>query len=207
MEALTQLMSLIDLNSKSLPEGDYLEMCNRMKDIYKVVPRPSSPEAALPRVQTHVPFQPRRPFPESDSEEEQNDEDLRPLDQMREQVFQYAHAIGQATRQIRQRESRLKYLKIKQRVTAAVRKDAVRERAQQLGIRLREFTLEELRSKGHSVSDERSFYRSYLDRSNLITQGIILDIQDEIAEITAYREEQKARHRDAYESLYGRPPQ
>ena len=175
-------------------------MCNRMKDIYKVVPRPTSPEAALPRVR--VP----RPFPESDSEEEPNDEGLRPLNQMREQVFQYAHAIGQATRQIRQRESRLKYLKIKQRVTAAVRKDAVRERAQQLGIRLREFTLEELRAKGHTVSNERSFYRSYIDRSNLITQGVILDIQDEIAEITAYREEQKARHREAYESLYGRPP-
>ena len=202
MEALTQLMSLIDLNSKSLPEGDYLEMCNRMKDIYKVVPRPTSPEAALPRVRTQVPFEPRRPFPESDSEEEQNNEG----DQITEQINQYAHAIGQATRQIRQRESRLKYLKIKQRVTAAVRKDAVRERAQQLGIRLREYTLEELRAKGHNVSDERSFYRSYLDRSNLITQGIILDIQDEIAEITAYREEQRARRRDAYESVYGRPP-
>jgi len=200
MEALTQLMSLIDLNSKSLPEGDYLEMCNRMKDIYKVVPRPTSPEAALPRVR--VP----RPFPESDSEEELNDEGLRPLNQMRDQVIQYALAISQATRQIKQRESRLKYLKIKKRVTAAVRKDAVRERAQQLGIRLREYTLEELRAKGHNVSDERSFYRSYLDRSNLITQGVILDIQDEITEINAYREEQKARHRDAYESFYGRPP-
>jgi hypothetical protein len=203
MEALTQLMSLIDLNSKSLPEGDYLEMCNRMKDIYKVVPRPTSPEAALPRIQTRVPFQPRRPFPESDSEEEQNNEG----DQITEQINQYAHAIGQANRQLRQRESRLKYLKIKQRVTAAVRKDAVRERAQQLGIRLREYTLEELRAKGHNVSDERSFYRSYLDRSNLITQGLILDIQDEIAEITAYREDQRARRRDAYESVYGRPPQ
>ena len=203
MEALTQLMSLIDLNSKSLPEGDYLEMCNRMKDIYKVVPRPTSPEAALPRIQTRVPFQPRRPFPESDSEEEQNNEG----DQITEQINQYAHAIGQANRQLRQRESRLKYLKIKQRVTAAVRKDAVRERAQQLGIRLREYTLEELRAKGHNVSDERSFYRSYLYRSYLITLGLILDILFEIAEITAYREEQKARHRDAYESLYGRPPQ
>jgi hypothetical protein len=202
MEALTQLMSLIDLNSKSLPEGDYLEMCNRMKDIYKVVPRPTSPEAALPRIQTRVPFQPRRPFPESDSEEEQNNEG----DQITEQINQYAHAIGQANRQLRQRESRLKYLKIKQRVTAAVRRDAVRERAQQLGIRLREYTLEELRAKGHNVSDERSFYRSYLDRSNLITQGLILDIQDEIAEITAYREDQRARRRDAYESVYGRPP-
>ena len=87
-----------------------------------------------------------------------------------------------------------------------MRKDAVRERAKQLCIRLREFTLEELRANGHTVSNERSFYRSYIDRSNLITQGVILDIQDEIAEITAYREEQKARHRDAYESLHGRPP-
>jgi hypothetical protein len=87
-----------------------------------------------------------------------------------------------------------------------VRKDAVRERAQQLGIRLREFTLEELRAKGHTVSDERSFYRSYLDRSNLITQGVILDIQDEIVEIAAYREEQKIRYREIYESVYGRPP-
>jgi len=87
-----------------------------------------------------------------------------------------------------------------------VRCAAVRERAQQLGIRLREFTLEELRAKGHTVSNERSFYRSYIDRSNLITQGVILDIQDEIVEINAYREEQTVRYRDAYESLHGRPP-
>ena len=180
MEDLTHLMSLIDLNSKSLSEGHYLEMCEGMKRIYKRLQRPTSPEAAIPRV--------RVPRPSLGD------------------VFQYALAIGRATRQIKQRESRLKYLKIKKRVTAAVRKDAVRERAQQLGIRLRDYTLEELRAKGHSVSDERSFYRSYLDRSNLVTQGMILDIQDEIVEISADREEQKVRHRSAYESFYGRPP-
>jgi hypothetical protein len=196
MEDLTSLMQSIDLVSKSIPEGEYLKMCHNMKNLYKVVPRPTSPEVALPRVRTHV------PFPESDSEEEQNND----LDQITEPLIQFAHAISQATRQIKQRESRLKYLKIKQRVTAAVRKDAVRERAQQLGIRLREFTLEELRAKGHTVSDERSFYRSYIDRSNLITQGVILDIQDEIVEITSYREEQKIRYREIYESVYGRPP-
>lgn len=194
MEDLTSLMQSIDLISKSIPEGEYLKMCHNMKNLYKVVPRPTSPEAHLPRVRAP------RPIIDSDSEEEPNDEDLR------DQAIQYAIAISQATRQINQRESRLKYLKIKQRVTAAVRKDAVRERAQQLGIRLREFTLEELRAKGHTVSNERSFYRSYIDRSNLITQGVILDIQDEIVEINAYREEQKVRYRDAYESLHGRPP-
>jgi hypothetical protein len=196
MEDLTSLMQSIDLISKSIPEGEYLKMCHNMKNLYKVVPRPTSPEVALPRVRTHV------PFPESDSEEEQNND----LDRITEPLIQFAHAISQATRQIKQRESRLKYLKIKQRVTAGVRKDAVRERAQQLGIRLREFTLEELRAKGHTVSDERSFYRSYIDRSNLITRGVILDIQDEIVEITSYREEQKIRYREIYESVYGRPP-
>ena len=198
MEALTQLMSLIDLNSKSLPEGDYLEMCNRMKDIYKVVPRPTSPEAALPRIQVRNPLQPV-PLVLDDPEEER-------ISHLRHELCNAMSAITRANRELKQRESRLKYLKTKQRVTAAVRKDAVRERAQQLGIRLREYTLEELRAKGHNVSNERSFYRSYLDRSNLITQGIILDIQDDITEINAYREEQKVRHRDAYESLYGRPP-
>jgi hypothetical protein len=189
-------MQSIDLVSKSIPEGEYLKMCHNMKNLYKVVPRPTSPEAHLPRVRAP------RPIIDSDSEEEQNND----LDRITEPLIQHAHAIGQATRQIKQRESRLKYLKIKQRVTAGVRKDAVRERAQQLGIRLREFTLEELRAKGHTVSDERSFYRSYIDRSNLITQGVILDIQDEITEINAYREEQKIRYREIYESVYGRPP-
>ena len=196
MEDLTSLMQSIDLISKSIPEGEYLKMCHNMKNLYKVVPRPTSPEAHLPRVRAP------RPIIDSDSEEEQNND----LDRITEPLIQHAHAIGQATRQIKQRESRLKYLKIKQRVTAGVRKDAVRERAQQLGIRLREFTLEELRAKGHTVSDERSFYRSYIDRSNLITQGVILDIQDEITEINAYREEQKIRYREIYESVYGRPP-
>jgi hypothetical protein len=196
MEDLTSLMQSIDLVSKSIPEGEYLKMCHNMKNLYKVVPRPTSPEAHLPRVRAP------RPIIDSDSEEEQNND----LDRITEPLIQHAHAIGQATRQIKQRESRLKYLKIKQRVTAGVRKDAVRERAQQRGIRLREFTLEELRAKGHTVSDERSFYRSYIDRSNLITQGVILDIQDEITEINAYREEQKIRYREIYESVYGRPP-
>jgi hypothetical protein len=87
MEDLTSLMQSIDLVSKSIPEGEYLKMCHNMKNLYKVVPRPTSPEVALPRVRTHV------PFPESDSEEEQNND----LDRITEPLIQHAHAIGQAT--------------------------------------------------------------------------------------------------------------
>ena len=200
MEALTQLMSLIDLNSKSLPEGEYLKACNYMKDIYKYVPRPSSPEAALPRINTH-----RQPIPLSDSDSEDDELELRPMEQMRNELADVGGTKVRATRQIRQRESRLRHLKIKQRITAAVRKDAVRERAQQLGMRLRQYTMEELRAKGHHIPDERGFYKSYLDRQNILTRDIITDLKDDIEELKRYVETLDTRRRELYQAIYGRP--
>src|SRR5210317_616897 len=198
MEALTQLMSLIDLNSKSLPEGEYLKACNYMKDIYKCVPRPTSPEAALPRINTN-----RQPLPLSDSDSEDDELELRPIQQMRDELTEVNLNMTRAAQQMRQRESRLRYLKIKQRVTAAVRKDAVRERAQQLGIRLREYTMDELRAKGHNVADERSFYKGYLERQNLLTRDIMTDLKDEIEEIKRYKDTLQARYRDLRQAIYG----
>jgi hypothetical protein len=200
MEALTQLMSLIDLNSKSLPEGEYLKACNYMKDIYKCVPRPTSPEAALPRINTD-----RQPLPpsDSDSEDEEDDFALRPIQQMRDELADVTLDMTRSTQEIRRRESRLRYLKIKQRVTAAVRRDAVRERAQQLGIRLREYTMEELRAKGHNVPDERGFYRGYLERQNLLTRDIITDLKDDIEAIKRFKENLEVRYRDLRQAIYG----
>jgi len=200
MEALTQLMSLIDLNSKSLPEGEYLKACNYMKDIYKCVPRPTSPEAALPRINTD-----RQPLPlsDSDSEDEEDDIAFRPIQQMRDELADVTLDMTRSTQEIRRRESRLRYLKIKQRVTAAVRRDAVRERAQQLGIRLREYTMEELRAKGHNVPDERGYYRGYLERQNLLTRDIITDLKDEVEEIKRYKETLEVRYRDLRQAIYG----
>jgi len=200
MEALTQLMSLIDLNSKSLPEGEYLKACNYMKDIYKCVPRPTSPEAALPRINTD-----RQPLPPSDSDSDDEEDDLafRPIQQMRDELADVTHNMTRSTQEIRRRESRLRYLKIKQRVTAAVRRDAVRERAQQLGIRLREYTMEELRAKGHNVPNERSFYRGYLERQNLLTRDIITDLKDDIEAIKRFKENLEVRYRDLRQAIYG----
>ena len=199
MEALTQLMSLIDLNSKSLPEGEYLKACNYMKDIYKHVPRPTSPEAALPRINTNI--QPIT-LSDSDNEDEEGDLAFRPIQQMRDELTDVTLNMTRAVQQIRRRESRLRYLKIKQRVTAAVRKDAVRERARQLGIRLREYTMEELRAKGHNVPDERGFYRGYLERQNLLTRDIVTDLKDEIEEIKRWEETLQVRYRDLRQAIY-----
>ena len=185
MESLVSLMQSIDLISKSIPEGDYLKMCNDMKDIYKVIPRPTSPDAHLPRIRT-----PRRVL-ESDSESD-DDDDFRLENRLvidRQGLERLATYIREYDQKIRRIHSRLRYLKIKQRITAGVRKDAVRERAQQLGFRLREFTIEELRAKGHHVPDERSFYKNYLERQNLITRDIINDLNDELARLTRARDE------------------
>lgn len=186
MESLVSLMQSIDLISKSIPEGDYLKMCNDMKDIYKVIPRPTSPDAHLPRIRT-----PRRVL-ESDSESDDDDDDFRLENRLvidRQGLERLATYIREYDQKIRRIHSRLRYLKIKQRITAGVRKDAVRERAQQLGFRLREFTIEELRAKGHHVPDERSFYKNYLERQNLITRDIINDLNDELARLTRARDE------------------
>ena len=188
MDSLVSLMQSIDLISKSIPEGDYLKMCNDMKDIYKVIPRPTSPEATLHA--TRPVFQPLPQSPD-DSEDEADDdlilENRFVIDEHR--LARIANHIREYDQEIRRVQSRLRYLKIKQRITAGVRKDAVRERAQQLGFRLRTFTIEELRAKGHHVPDERSFYKNYLERQNLITRDVIRDLNDDLAELTHARDE------------------
>ena len=185
MDSLVSLMQSIDLISKSIPEGDYLKMCNDMKDIYKVIPRPTSPEVHLPRVRTP------RALPESDTESDDDDdfilENRLVID--RQELARLDNFIREYDQEIRRVQSRLRYLKIKQRITAGVRKDAVRERAQQLGFRLRTFTIEELRAKGHHIPDERSFYKNYLERQNLITRDVINDLNDDLTELTHARDE------------------
>ena len=163
-------------------------MCNDMKDIYKVIPRPTSPDAHLPRIRT-----PRRVLEsDSESDDDDDDDDFRLENRLvidRQGLERLATYIREYDQKIRRIHSRLRYLKIKQRITAGVRKDAVRERAQQLGFRLREFTIEELRARGHHVPDERSFYKNYLERQNLITRDIINDLNDELARLTRARDE------------------
>src|SRR5210317_1789615 len=116
MDSLVSLMQSIDRISKSIPEGDYLKMCNDMKDIYKVIPRPTSPEAALPA--TRPTFQPLPQSP-ADSEDETDDAVLlMPMNPPRAAVDNLGdvrRARCEAIRLIKQRESRLRYLKIKQR--------------------------------------------------------------------------------------------
>ena len=203
MDSLVSLMQSIDLISKTIPEGEYLKMCNDMKDIYKVIPRPTSPGAHLPRVRTP------RALPESDTESDDDDDDDFRLETRfvveRHELERLVNFIREYEDEIKRVQSRLRYLKIKQRITVGVRKDAVRERAQQLGFRLRTFTIEELRAKGHHVPDERSFYKNYLERQNLITRDVIHDLNDDLSELTQARDESIRRRTELQNIILGAP--
>jgi hypothetical protein len=201
MEDLTSLMQSIDLISKSIPEGEYLKMCHNMKNLYKVVPRPTSPEIYIPRIRAP------RPILESDSDSE-GDDDFQIVPRYeteRAELAEIGSIIGRYTREIRTVESRLKYLKIKQRITANVRRDAVRERAQQLGIRLQNLTIEELRAKGHHVPNERNFYRGYLERQNLITRDLVADLNGDLLDLNQALEATLARREQLQTLLFGAP--
>lgn len=178
MEDLTSLMSILDDISKSFPEGKYLEACTHMKNIYKRLPRATSPEVNLPSIRAP------RPLLESDSEDDDNYRVVvRAVAREREELSQIGTHIYRCTQEIQRIESRLKYLKIKQRITASIKKDAVRERAQQLGYRLREYSIEELRAKGHHIPDERSFYKGYLERYNSMVRDLINNLRGDLVTI------------------------
>ena len=265
MEALTSLMSKIDLNSKVISEGDYLEMCNSIKEVHKVLKYcpaniddySSSDDEDFNMVPVISPVTPP-PFSTVDRRNNRNryyeEEDLANADANadddnvittdpaeREELLNYINSIrlhendvvrrvlprlaipnetmyderGPFINELSQVEqerhdtfdaymheeldklneeitTKLKErakLKPRQRITAVVRKDAVRSRAGELGFRLSRYTVGALLDKGHDVGDVRNFYRSYLEDYNYEIECRINDLDDELDILRRDRDE------------------
>lgn len=164
MEALTSVMSIIDQNSELISEGDYLKLCNLMKDLHKVVPK-----------QVRVPFQPVQISPELVARRDH-----------------WNRELNRVVSELRVIRSRMRALKIRQRVTEGVRRDAIRDAAKRLGLRLQMLTLENLRANGVVIPHAHVFFKEYLDRTNAANQTLLDDLmrrheeaQREQAEIVA----------------------
>jgi hypothetical protein len=168
MEDLSQLMEQLDLISKSIPEGNYLKMCNNLKNIHMDL-RDRDPPMVDRRT---IPF---TPVITIDQEYDGWAEDQAAVIYMEEQI------------QIKQRQ--LKQLKIRKNITEVVKIAAVKERAQQLEIRLRMYNMDELRAKGVRIPNERAFYKAYIDRQNVLTQGARTDLELEIRELLCQMED------------------
>jgi hypothetical protein len=159
MEDLTQLMEQLDLISKSIPEGNYLKMCNNLKNIHQDLRDMRRPRVAAPFM----------PVITIDDEYDGWAEDQAAIIYMAEQI--------------KLKQKQVKLLKIRKNVTEVVKRDAIKERAQQLEIRLRCYTMDDIRAKGVRIPNERAFYKSYIDRQNILTQGARTDLELEIGEL------------------------
>ena len=168
MENLQSLMQCLDDISKMIPEGTYLEMCDNLKNLHKDIKSMDPPRVD----RRSIPFMPT--IPVVDITEEENEYD---------QWAENEAAIIYMEEQIKMKEKHLKILKIRKNITEAVKRDAVRERAQQLGFRLRSYTMENLRAKGIWISNERMFYKEYIERQNILTQRARNDLELEIREL------------------------
>ena len=184
MEDLRDLMAELDTISKSIPEGSYLKMCDLMKGVHdgisnaaRTVDRlgemlyqerieilndqnpPTTDSRSLPVI---PPFQVVQiPVPDEN--------DLRHYDEI--------------IMKIKQVEDRLKKTKIRKNITQAVKRDAVKEMSRILNLPLRRFTIEELREKGGVIRDERAFYKSYIQRTNLVNRELIQEMNDELDDL------------------------
>jgi hypothetical protein len=171
MEALINVMSLIDLNSESIPEGDYLKLCNFMKEVHQDL----SKKNAVPR----APFQPIQIPEELVSRRRGIEGTLNHMDP-----------------QIRRLRHRMNTLKIRQRVTEGVRRDAVRDAANRLGFRLQSLTIEALRAKGVVIPHAYVFYKEYMERTNEANRALLANLQDTLSELEGRREVLLAEYRD-----------
>ena len=81
------------------------------------------------------------------------------------------------------KEKQLKLLKIRKNVTELVKRAAVKERAGQLEIRLRVYTIDDLRATGVRIPNERAFYKAYIERQNILTQGVRNDLEADINDL------------------------
>ena len=79
-----------------------------------------------------------------------------------------------------QTQRTIRNTKPRQRITANVRKEAVKKRAQELGIRLTRYTIGNLLDKGHNVGNEREFYKSYLGEYNEEIEHKLKDLNDDL---------------------------
>jgi hypothetical protein len=195
MEALTTLMQTLDLNSKIISEGDYLKMCDSIKKIHDYIKYESESESEdeeefrIRRVDIPIPFSPvprlppfgdnlddltiydTTPPPPQSRRGDFVHVDLPPIqtpppvpEPLRDYILE--DNLIEVNRLIHETLKKMEKLKHRRNVTNVVRKEAVKRRARELGIRLPRYTVGSLLDSGHDVGDVRMFFKDYLEDYN-----------------------------------------
>jgi hypothetical protein len=107
MEALGEIMQLIDAHSDAMSEGDYLKVCGLMKSVFDGMSKPVSKRAAAPRRRPRV--DPRN---------------IHPPDELKRRYRENWRFLRQIEDEVKLYSRELKGLRIRSRVTEAVRAEA-----------------------------------------------------------------------------------
>jgi translation elongation factor EF-G len=148
--SIQELMSLIDKNSSSIPEGDYLRMCSLMKNLH-------GSENVL-----HV-------TPESTEREIVIDRNC--IDK----CYQWIMTMAMSDKKYMEYDRNKK----RTAITPALKLDALREVATAHGEYLEDYTIAELRAKVFQVAteDEHTIYENYLKREMEETERLKEDLK------------------------------
>ena len=191
MEDLRDLMAELDTISKSIPEGSYLKMCDLMKGLHTGMH--NAAQAAL-RVEGNI--------HEMDRIYHASIRDPPATDSRRLPVIPPFQAIptgdyNAICMKIKLIEDRLKTIKIRRNITEAVKREAIRSEVLMMnhGRVPLPLTIQGLRESGVHIPNERLFYKSYIERMNLVNQELIQDLNDELDDLNEAK--------DAIQAMFG----
>lgn len=164
MEEITKLMQLIDSNSDSIKEGNYLEMCNTLKTLYTKIPKREDPPVvdlrSLPQRPVSVPFSPILPTSNLAS-------DLARSNAILYELARNSRTMVEIHDRIKMYETLMADSKYLKNITKNIKTESVIYKAMELGITLENNTIHDLRAAGVEIPNERTFYKDYITMRNV----------------------------------------
>jgi hypothetical protein len=200
MEAITEVMSLIDTHCEKIPEGDYLTMCNRLRSIFTIVNGSVDTESdGVDETDTEDEYTPTditvnvipfTPTPTTRMYGVGVDMDARRSILNRE----YIAIVGQ----LKTLNRMLKRNRVIRNITARVKREAVKSFCSNRLLRLDDYIFSELVGKypQYMISDERRFYLEYIAYQNEIVRETISQIINEIETLEIARDECLERYEE-----------
>lgn len=187
MEDIRQLMEMIDYNVKSFSEGDYLKMCDNIKNIFDVVKTrhdsDSDSDSAIDFTYEDDEDALNLPYVIVEHTDPLNiappGRSIIDLELQRTQIHQEYTSI---TDHLRQATRIFKRLKMRRNITARVRYEAVKQFCDVRMLHVSEYTLHAVKTHypQYTFPDERAFFYDFLISHNERVRDQMYDLSNQI---------------------------
>ena len=187
MEDIRQLMEMIDYNVKSFSEGDYLKMCDNIKNIFDVVKTrhdsDSDSDSAIDFTYEDDEDALNLPYVIVEHTDPLNiappGRSIIDLELQRTQIHQEYTSI---TDHLRQATRIFKRLKMRRNITARVRYEAVKQFCDVRMLHVSEYTLHAVKTQypQYTFPDERAFFYDFLISHNERVRDQMYDLSNQI---------------------------